>query len=135
MFPFLMALVRGSPEESTESLQTSVFSCISSDAAFTVSPVPSATDAPIKFYRKRHHRAFYLLNLYRIDSCLSLSFYHLRRNPTFTPVRRSASMAALSAGSLTPTSRATWPQRIGRRLDGRDSGHFEQASTNRSSFA
>ena len=47
--------------------------------------------------------------------------------------RRSALIAALSAGSLTPTARATWPHRIARRLDGRDSGHFVQASTSRSS--
>ena len=44
-------------------------------------------------------------------------------------------MAALSAGSMTPISRATCPQRIGRRLDFREIGHFEQASTSRSSFA
>ena len=47
--------------------------------------------------------------------------------------RRSVSMAALSAGSLQPTARATWPHRIGRRLDFLETGHFVQASTNRSS--
>ena len=49
--------------------------------------------------------------------------------------RRSVSIAALSAGSETPSSLATWPHRIARRLDFWDTGHFEQASTSRSSFA
>ena len=49
--------------------------------------------------------------------------------------RRSVSIAALSAGSVTPSSLATCPHRIGRRLDFRETGHFEQASTSRSSFA
>ena len=53
--------------------------------------------------------------------------------PTYS-LRRSALIAALSAGSLTPSSRATWPHRIGRRLDFLETGQFEQASTNRSSF-
>ena len=49
--------------------------------------------------------------------------------------RRSASMAALSADSSTPSAFATCPHRIDRRLDFRETGHFEQASTSRSSFA
>ena len=47
--------------------------------------------------------------------------------------RRSVSIAALSAGSVTPSSFATCPHRIGRRLDGREVGHVEQASTSRPS--
>ena len=35
---------------------------------------------------------------------------------------------------MTPSSRATWPQRIARRLDFRETGHFVQASTSRSSL-
>ena len=38
----------------------------------------------------------------------------LRRNPTYSR-RRSVSIAARSAGSVTPTARATWPHRIARR--------------------
>ena len=49
--------------------------------------------------------------------------------------RRSDSIAARSDASVTPSSRATCPHRIGRRLDFRETGHFEQASTSRSSFA
>ena len=48
--------------------------------------------------------------------------------------RRSVSIAALSAGSVTPSSLATWPHLTGRRLDGCEVGHFGQASTSRSSF-
>ena len=58
----------------------------------------------------------------------------LRRNPTYSR-RRSVSIADRSAGSVTPSSLATCPHRIARRLDFRETGHFEQASTNRSSFA
>ena len=36
---------------------------------------------------------------------------------------------------MTPSSLATCPHRIARRLDFRETGHFMQASTNRSSFA
>ena len=43
--------------------------------------------------------------------------------------RRSVSIAALSAGSGTPSSFATCPHRIARRLDFRETGHFVQAST------
>ena len=41
-------------------------------------------------------------------------------------------MAALSTESSTPSALATCPHRIGRRLDGREGGHFKQASTSRS---
>ena len=49
--------------------------------------------------------------------------------------RRSVSIAALSAGSVTPSSRATCPHRIGRRRDFLETGHCVQASTSRSPFA
>ena len=49
--------------------------------------------------------------------------------------RRSVSITALSAGSVTPSSLATWPHRIARRLDFLEPGHETQASTSRSSFA
>ena len=49
--------------------------------------------------------------------------------------RRSVSIAALSAGSVTPSSFATCPHRIGRRLDFREVGQDEQLSTSRSPFA
>ena len=64
----------------------------------------------------------------------ALRLFHeaqLRRNPTYSR-RRSVSIAALSAGSATPSSLAC-PHLTGRRLDGCEVGHFEQASTSRSS--
>ena len=61
-------------------------------------------------------------------------YFFLNITKTTYSRRRSVSIAALSAGSSTPSSLATCPHRIARRLDLLDTGHAVQTSTSRSSF-
>ena len=52
---------------------------------------------------------------------------HIRRLLDASPFHGEGYRKAWAKLRVTPSSFATCPHRIGRRLDGRDSGHFEQA--------